>query len=238
MKTIVSAIVLVLLVSVPASATDIELPHIAVYGTAVLEITPDEMLWDLNITNKASSIEAAAAQHSEIVQSVIVFLGKANVANDDIQTSRMRFGENWEYKNNSRVREGYFASTLISFTLTAFEKYQNLWSGLANIKNVSIQNVNYDHSKRIEFQNKTRLKALLAAKEKAIMMAKTLNTSIAEPLLIEEDLSFDKNYLNQNVLMINKVSSRPESQSPGGSFALGKIPIRARVKVVYRLINQ
>ena len=161
---------LVLLISVPASATDIELPHIAVYGTAVLEITPDEMLWDLNITNKASSIEAAAAQHSEIVQSVIVFLGKANIANDDIQTSRMRFGENWEYKNNSRVREGYFASTLISFTLTAFEKYQNLWSGLANIKNVSIQNVNYDHSKRIEFQNKTRLKALLAAKEKAIMM--------------------------------------------------------------------
>ncbi len=238
MKTIFSAIVLVLLVSIPALATDIELPHIVVYGTAVLEITPDEMLWALNVTNKASNVEAVAERHSEIVQSVIIFLGKANIDIDDIQTSRMRFGENWGYKNNSRVKEGYFASTQISFTLAAFDKYKSLWSGLANIKNVSIQNVNYDHSKRIEFQNKTRLKALVAAKEKAITMANILNTSIAEPLLIEEDLSFDKNPMNQNILMVNEAGSRAEPQNLGGSFALGKIPIRARVKVAYRLINQ
>ncbi|MBM9616949.1 SIMPL domain-containing protein [Desulfobulbus rhabdoformis] len=238
MKTIFSAIVLVLLFSIPALATDIELPHIVVYGTSVLEITPDEMFWTLNVTNKASSVETVAKQHSEIVKSVIIFLGKASIDIDDIQTSRMQFGENWGYKNNSRVREGYFASTQVSFTLTAFDKYKKLWSGLANIKNVSIENVSYDHSQRIEFHSKTRGKALLAAKEKAITMANALNASIAEPLLIEEDLSFDKIPMNQNILIVNEASSRDEPHSLGGSFALGKIPIRARVKVAYRLINQ
>ena len=39
--------------------------------------------------------------------------------------------------------------------------------GLAAIPDVSVEGVTYDHSKRIEFQNETRRKALLKAKEKA-----------------------------------------------------------------------
>jgi uncharacterized protein YggE len=71
-----------------------------------------------------------------------------------------------------------------------------------------VQNVSYDHAKRIEYRNETRQKALLAAKEKAAVMAKTLGAEIGEPAVVEEDLSVSEGWQgNYAVQAMNNVSS-------------------------------
>lgn len=230
MKKIFWIITFVLILNLPVWA-DADKPHVTAYGTGTVEVTPDEMFWSLKITNKGTDIEEIAKQHSKIVLSVLSLLGETDIAKDDTQTSMMQFGENWEHEKGRRVQKGFFASSQVTFKLTDFTKYQHLWTGLSKIKDMSIQNIGYGYSKRIEAQKKARIKALLAAREKAYIMAKTLGVDLDGPLVIEDNQSFKKPW-KSTMLMESSSGSRSVSQDIGG-FALGKILINSNVKVVY-----
>ena len=167
MKKSILLMSIVALFASTVRAHDTALPNVTVYGTATTEVTPDQMKWYLTITNKGAALSRVADEHNRITSTVLALLRKEFVKEDHIQTARMEFGENWEYRNNNRVKEGYFASTSVAFELDDFDKYKSLWSGLATIQQVSIDGVSYDHSKRIDYRNETRLKALLDAKGKS-----------------------------------------------------------------------
>ncbi len=177
-----------------AFANEIGSPNITVYGTSEIKIAPDKMIWFLNINNKGAKLNEVANEHTEKVQTVLSLLNDTNIKKENIQTARMEFGENWVYKNKTQVKEGYFASTGVSFTILEFEKYNRIWEELSKIQEVSVQNVFYDHIKRIEYQNETRIKAVLEAKNKAEALVKAVGSEIGEPLLIEEDLSLNEGW--------------------------------------------
>ena len=238
MKTPFAAFLAFTLATTIACADEIQLPHITVYGTAMTEVVPDEMIWSVEVKNKSMGLEAAATEHGKTVQAVLSLLKESKVDEKTIQTSQMEFGENQEYTSSSWVKSGYFAKTEISFKATNFDLYKKLWVGLAKISGVSVQSVAYDHSKRIDYRNETRQKALKAAQEKASAMAKVLGSEIGEPLLVEEDLSVSEgwqgNYANNtinNLRTVDNGNTREVTQ-----LSLGTIPIQARVKVSFRLL--
>jgi len=219
-------------------ADDIQLPHISVFGTAVIEVVPDEMVWSVAVRNQNAKLEGVAEEHAKVVASVLSLLKELKVDEKKLQTSRMEFGENREYIADSWVKSGYFARTDVSFKLTDFSQYQPLWTGLARIAGVSIENVSYDNTKRIEHRREARRKALDAAREKATEMVKVLGSEIGEPLLVEEDLSVSEGWQGNraaqamnNLRTVEDAEPREDTQ-----LALGTIPIRARVKVSFRLV--
>src|SRR5262245_61715875 len=161
-----SNILLALLATLAVSAVfadEVPPPHITVFGTATTDVVPDEMIWSLRAENKGPALESLASEHMKVVQTALDFLKKSKVDEKTIQSSRMEFGENWEYRSSSRMREGYVASTEIVFKITNLELYKTLWLGLAKMSSISVQAVTYDHTKRIDYQNQTRQKAILAA---------------------------------------------------------------------------
>ncbi|HYG34312.1 MAG TPA: SIMPL domain-containing protein, partial [Clostridia bacterium] len=211
-----------------------------VHGTATTEVVPDQMVWSLHIESKGPRLEAVANDQTKMVQKTLEFLQKSKIEPKALQTSRMQFGENWTYSSSSRVRDGYVASTDISFKTTDLERYSELWLGLAEMPAVSIRMVSFDHTKRIEFQNQTREKAILAAKEKAANSAKALGAEIGAPLLLEEDLSPSEGwqpYL-QNRLANNVAVFNDQDRGAMGSLAPGTIPITIRVKAAFQLVSR
>ncbi len=232
MKKLLGTIILIMVLNVPAWAEKIQ-PHITVYGTAAEEVTPDEMVWALKITHRGPGIEDLAAQHNTAVSGVLSIISKTGIPKDDTQTSMMQFGENWGHQNGHRVQEGYFASSHVTFKLTDFSKYQQLWTGLSTIKEMSLQNISYGYSKRREAQDKARGDALRAAGEKARAMAATLNVGLGNPIVIEDEPSFAAP-LRSTMLMSAEADHLPGPQDSGG-VALGKMRIRSSVKVVYQL---
>lgn len=232
MKKIFWTLTLILFLNIPAGAEEI-VPHLTVYGTATIEVTPDEMYWTLKVSNRGAHVEELARQHSNIVLSAISFIDDAGVLEENTQTAMMQFGENWIHQNGRRVQEGYFASSQISFKLIDFTQYQHLWIGLSKIKDMSIQNIGYGYSKHIEVQDKARLDALLAARKKADAMAKTLNVGLKDPLVIEENQEFAETR-RSNMLMAREAGLGSGSNDTGG-VALGKILIKSSVKVVYQI---
>jgi uncharacterized protein YggE len=213
-----------------AYAEEIELPHITVFGTAVTKIVPDKMMWNIMVMNKDQLLENVTKKHMDIVNDVTKFLKEAGIG-EDLQTSRMQFGENWEYRNNTRVKEGYYAQTYITFSMTDFNIYKELWLGLSRFDSVSVLNVDYDHTERIRYQNETRINALLAAKEKAGILAKSIGSDIAEPLLIEEEWAGD------NVLQRANVAEARLDGADTSSVSPGLIPITMRIKAAFRLMT-
>ena len=105
---------------------------------------------------------------------------------------------------------------------------------------MSVQGVTFDHTKRIEYQNQTREKAILAAKEKAAVSAKTLGVELGAPLLLEEDLSASEGWpMGYNNLLSNGNARAisGESSGPMEALAPGTIPIRIRVKAAFQMLT-
>lgn len=238
MKQNIIGVLLVAFAAASAFGDETQLPHITVFGTAKTDVVPDQMIWSLKVENKGFELGSVASDHTKMVEAVLGFLKGLKVEEKTIQTSRMEFGENWEFKSSSRVREGYVASTAISFKITDFELYKRLWIGLAKIPSVTVEDVAYDHTKRIEYQNETRRKAILAAKDKAASLAEAVGSEIGEPLLIEEDLSVSEGWqasrANAALNNLRALGGEPSERSDG--LAPGTIPITARVKAAFRLI--
>ncbi len=219
------------------SAAENELPGVTVFGTATTQVAPDQMVWHLTANNRGPKLSIVAEQHTKLVQQVLGFLKEHGIKDSDLQTSQMEFGENWEYKNQSRVKEGYFASTQVSVRTANLATYKPLWLGLAEMSGVTVAGVNYDHSKRIAYQNETRRMAIRAAKEKATEMAKDLGSEIAEPLRIEEDLSVNEAWRAGASNFSNSVATEGDRGAEQETLAPGTIPIRIRVKATFRLVT-
>ncbi len=210
---------------------------ITVSGTATTKITPDVMNWNLQVKNKEPNLEKAAETHASAVKTVLDFLNAQQLPETDIQTSGMQFGQNWTYKGREQIKDGYFASTDIAFKVEDLAKYTKLWIGLSRLPHVSLTGVHYDHSQRIELRNKTRKKALLAAKAKAEGLADAIGSRIGRPLSIEES-SGNFGLRTSNYNMSNSITGSASSSGDTVDLAPGLIPITMQVKVSFLLITE
>ena len=235
MKTPVLLLLVSSLLCAVAAESD-ELPHVKVFGTAVTEVQPDLLRWRIKVGDEAAEVATVAESHAKDVEAVLAFLRQQGIPAKDIQTAQMQFSEHREYRSKSWVKEGYDASTVVTFTTTKLEQYQPLWLGLSRQRGVSVESVVWDSSRRIEVQNETRADALKAAKTKVAAMAKALGVEIAEPLAIEEEIvsPYDSRMGN---FARNTVSEAAGVGDDGdGAVSPGAIEVRIRVQVTFRIV--
>jgi uncharacterized protein YggE len=232
MKTLI-CFVLFAAALVRLEAADDSIPTVTATGTAITRVKPDTLRWQLTVSNRGGDLASVSEQHAQLSAAVLRFLSESGVPAADTQTSNMRFSENRQYLKSSWVREGYVASTQVSFSTTNLAAYKELWLGLSRLTGVAVDSVSWDVSNRIALQNSTRVEALTAAKTKASEMAQALGSRIAEPRTIEE-LGAESPF--ENRALSNVVREAPGSEpSEDESVAPGMISIRTRVKVSFRL---
>jgi uncharacterized protein YggE len=170
------------------------------------------------------------------VASLLKFLRGQDIAERELQSSRMQLRENWEYRNSSRLRDGYVASTDVVFTSKKLDAYNVLWTGIAQQKNVSVSGVEFETSDRIRLQEETRLNALRAARTKAEKMATELGARLGEPLAIEEVVP---EWFNPAANRVNNIAiNAGNSEDTNEDIAVGTIAIRQKVRIVFRLFSK
>jgi len=212
---------------------EFEVPHISVFGTAETKVTPDELHWSVSINTKGKQVDALASEHLRDVDAVLNYLRANKVADDDVKTSHMRLDEEWEYRNQSRLKVGYFAYTSVTFKTSDFDDYVRMWTELAKFSNIAIDNVSYGVSDIIEVQKKTRVEAVLAAKRKAEELASVLGVELVEPLLLEE-ITTGTDTSSQ---MFNVALAGARMEQARGGVSPGTEAVSMRVKVVYRITS-
>lgn len=229
-----SLALLLILCALPAAADEFSAQHITVYGTATLEVVPDQMQWLVNVRTTDPQSERAALTHGDEIAAVLSLLRARGIAETTIQTSRMQLGENWTQSQGPRVRDGFYASTDVSFTLANLDDYAAVWTGLSALQGVSVRQVELGLADRIGPQNDARLAAVKAARDKAQAIADALGARLGEPLFVEEEL-MDGGM--PAMPAFSNVAMSAGGASDGGEFvAPGTIPVQARVRAAFRLL--
>lgn len=227
-----------MLIATAAFADEFETRHVTVYGTATLQVAPDQMKWHLNVRNIAPTSARVIDEHSGMVAAVLAFLERSRIPAATIQTSRMQLEENWDSRSGSSVRNGYYASTDIDFTLADFTAYSSIWVGLSTLPGVTVHGVGLDHTDRIRFQDQARVDAVLVARDKARSLAEALGARLGDPILVEEDLSVSEGWGAGARTATNFAASVGDAAGIDEFLAPGTIPVRARVRAVFDLLPE
>ena len=224
-------LLLLLMASYNSYAHQEQIPQIHVIGSATSKVTPDLLNWSININNQGVQLNEVAKKHQHIVSDTLKLLKQFSINQQSLQTSNMTFGEKTKYQQNNRIHDGYYANTQISFTLLNPEEYQKLWGQLSTISEIAISSVNFDYSKQQQLEAATRLAALQNAKQKASAMAAELNSTLGEPLMIDELVNSNSGY--QPLMARAKFSS--EMADTSSSLEIGELLIKMQVSVSFML---
>ena len=83
-------------------------------------------------------LPAVAAAHHRLMGEVLALLDDAGVAEEDLQTARMTFGENRVYRQGTQYKEGYIASTdVTSIAVVASRAGARNWKYVSPSSSVS-----------------------------------------------------------------------------------------------------
>ena len=204
-------------------------PNISVQGNSIIEVEPDIVVWSLSLRSEGKETDALASVHAKKLQDLLGYLKKQGIALDKIQTQRMQLSENWNYEHGKRFKQGYFASSLVSFE-SEIQAYTVLWKGLAVLDSVSVNGSRFSIENKMPFEKEARILALKAAKEKAIVMAEALDMKVAKPLIIEDN-SYTTDVRQPQMEMMR--SAKMSDSSP--IVAPGTLDVRMQVRVVFEI---
>ncbi len=199
---------------------------INVNGTSQLILNADQIDFKVQIKVIDNSSLESKELNDKYTNMLLAILKNYDVNPNDIETSPLTFGKNYEYKDREKVQKGFYTIVNVYFTLKNLSKYFDLTNKLASNNNFEIVSSNYNIS---DYEKQHRLayeNALTAAKEKAEYMCNTLGVKLGEVLEIEEN--------NSNGFYPNPFNTITRSDTNNNNIS-GKVTISRSVRVKFSI---
>jgi uncharacterized protein YggE len=208
---------------------------ISTRGTATVYVEPDEALLSFSILTQGDNLLDARAQNSEISSNTIAHLKNAGIDAKHIQTQYLSVGVRYkDYRNKETLY--YEASQHFQICITNLDDYEEIIMGLLEQGIENLSSPTFRSTKLRETKDEARRKAIVAAREKAEMLAQELGQEIGLAFSISEVVS-ENNWwaTNQNAYSNTSVESNAAGASPESGFALGQLEIKASIDVSFHL---
>lgn len=210
---------------------------IVVTGSAEMEVVPDEIYMTFTLREYLDA--AKSKVKIESIKTAFLAQCKASgIADSNISISNYSGYERWNYYYYRRKKNEPNFMNSISYTVKV-NSPANLDKLVAVVDEKALENFNIDrtsHSKMEELRKEVKKNALLAGKNKADYLAKSIGEEIGEALLIQEIVNdYSSDYTNRNLtenMAMKYEASEVESVS---SPSFEKIKIRYEMQAEYRL---
>jgi uncharacterized protein YggE len=201
---------------------------INITGTSEVILPADQMNFSVQVKTISESVDESKKTNDIHMNELMTLLKNTGIRPNDITTSPISIGKNYETHEKERIQKGFFTAITVSFLLVDLSKYYELTNKLSSSN--SFDNVNSSYAiSDYELQNKLAIqKALKLAKEKAEYMSNSLGLKLGDVLEIDEN-AYTPNYYSSNSLNSNVVI---DSQSYNIS---GKVTIRKSVRVKFAI---
>ena len=233
---LVAAVALTLAAQTRAHADDKPEPRlVTVAGEAEVNVSPDEVVFDLTVSTFNRELRVAKSQTDERLKNIIALAKRYGVADADIQTDYINLTPRYRGDNEARTLLGYSVRKDLVITLRDVTRAEGLLSELLDSGVTRINTVSFRSSQMRKYRDQARDLAMKAAREKAAALAGAVGQKIGKAYSIEEEVP-SRSYASQNVMSNNSVSFDSDSSSASeGTLALGLIKISARVTVKFEL---
>lgn len=236
-------------------------PTITVVGNAESRVVPDQVVITAGIESRAQTVAAASKDNDAKVHSVLEFLEKSGIEKKHIRTDYisiepiMQYGAQYSEKghaqrNNAQAAPnsepfgssleqeserpvGYMASRQFAITIADLKKFEAVYKGLIELGINRVRGIEFRTSELKQHQDKVRLDAVRAARDKAQAMSGELGATLASIKTIRDTGSAD---------VLAGPMARSSAADPFGgpsndapTFAAGQIAITASVEIVFIL---
>ena len=214
---------------------------ISTTGSAELHVVPD--LADLNFQVEVRSVNLALArqQQAERATKLLAALRAAGVAEAELQSSQSQIRANYtngNYQETGKVTF-YQVSQSVSCTLHDIKKVPDVTAVAVAMGATGVQEAILRTSQLRKFRDEARAKAIHAAKEKAMALAKELGAKVGKSYSITEDADTELTpaWSNMNSINFQRTEMNGASFSDGTTptFAPGTISISAKISVAFVL---
>ncbi len=202
-------------------------------GEAIVYAAPDEILLSFSITNEAPALKEAKTKNNEFAKKIIAYLKSAGIAPQHIQTQYMSVSPYRDYKNKNQILY-YTASQSIDICIKDLTKYEQISDKLLELEVTSIGSPVFRNTEMRKYKDDARKKAIIAAREKAQLLAKELGQDIGKAHTIREVSGgyFGRGQSGYANMIGNDA---PSAGGEGQSFAPGQLEVKAIIEVSFLL---
>lgn len=236
MRIIISVFLLFLFSASLAAEDDPEIPLITVTGTSELNIVPDEIKISVDIDNREKLLQTAKEKTDEQARKLVALAKAQQIPPADILTSYVAMTPIRNFRKNEGRTILYFqASQRITITLHDFSKYDSLMDSMVK-EGFGDATVVYDVSDMPSYRRKARISAILAAQEKARLLAEAIGQKIGKAYAIKEAAQSNPYGASRNVSLNTESRFGSQDEYPeGSSLSIGNIKVQVSVEVSFHL---
>jgi uncharacterized protein YggE len=203
---------------------------ISVTGNAEIKVAPDAVSLMLGVDSHDKDLAVAKVDNDKRIKKLVNLAHSAVVDPKNIQTSALTMGPEYSDEKIPKLLD-YQVSQTVTMTLTDLSKYDDLMTNSLRAGVNRVDGINFFVADPKKYKEEARLKAVQAAREKAVAMAGQLGQTVGKPWEVTEEPDIDAQEVSANFNMRYKMPMQQEQSTVAG----GEVTIRALVRVSFQL---
>lgn len=215
-----------------AQQTDKQPPvkKIEVNGSAEMEITPDEIYFNISLREylKGKNKVEISTLEKQLQKAV----SDAGIPKADFTIENV-YGNNFEILKKKKDPQEFMARKQYRLKLSKLDKINEILGAVDAEGIESARIASYSSSKMEAYRKEVKIKALQAAKEKAEYMLSAIGNKIDGVIEIQE-MNTD-NYSDVRPVMANYMAKSADSAEAAADIDFKTIKIRAEVRAVFAI---
>ncbi|NNC85885.1 MAG: SIMPL domain-containing protein [Bacteroidia bacterium] len=211
-----------------------EKPMITTTGKAIVYAEPDEVIINIRIYNEAKSLEEAKQASDKVAKAIIGYCRQMKIEDKHVQTDYLSITTNYRRHNQSNQQIIFTASQNISVCLKDLSLYEDVMEGFIARGVYGVSSSQFRTTEMRKYKDMARVKAIKAAKEKAVLLATELQRKVGAAHYISEVTP----HRNQPMTRMAYANTMGEMAGDGGgddTIAPGQLVISTEVEVTFML---
>ena len=228
-------IVLLVMPNMAALASEtVSHDSITVSATGHVDAEPDIVDLQFELFAIAPTLKQAKQQVDETYQNTLTAIKQFNIADQDIQLTRINSRAEYDWQKQQRVFKGQRVSRNLRLTIRQLAIYPEVLESLVNVGISEVTNINTRFSNRAQLEQAALANAVQRAKDKATFLATQFDRRLGQVEQISEGSApvFRHHSLRQRSES-RSVLAQADAVLPTAMFGTQKI--MATVSVIYRL---
>jgi uncharacterized protein len=239
------------LLALPAVGTAQPAParSISVSGQAEVRVTPSTVNIVFGVETRHKELGAAKEENDRRVEAVVRSISALGVAAKDIQTDFIQVEPRYDETNTGTLLRFYTVRKTISVTLKDVARFERSLSDALQAGASHVIGVQFLTSELRKYRDEARARAIQAAREKAVALARELNARVGKVVTIQEygggvpwhsynNAWSGMRYGGAGMNQVSVQGGGNTGELSGDAIALGQIGITASVSVSFELEPQ
>jgi len=225
--------------------------RISVTGESLVNVAPDRAIVTFGVDTRDMVLDTAKRQNDAIVKKALAAIKAMGIADRDIQTDQLSIEQRFETSGGRQVFAGFTVRNMFVVSLTDPARVDALITAALDSGVNYLLNVEFQTTELKKYREQARELAVRAAREKAEKMAAALGEKVGQALQIDEasqnsGVSYYSSWSasgwggagNRGAAGMSQNTVGVSSGEAIDTVALGKVGVRASVRVVFELVRR